>query len=176
MAGAVARESRGYVQTHQPCRRFAIGSESVSCHTRRSQWATDRKRSAGPPTESGITTDFPAYRGLLNAGTLRRVELLERYAAERSVTVLSVALAALATSRSVASLIVGAMSASQLRADVEAAHSWHPTTADLYALKQMVSDLPYATYYSAAIEPAIRSNVYIHTPRTYHEIVGSKPA
>jgi aryl-alcohol dehydrogenase-like predicted oxidoreductase len=62
-----------------------------------------------------------------------RLEQLERFADERAVPVLSVAIGGLAAMPAVASVIAGATKPEQVRANVEAG-AWEPTQDDLAAL------------------------------------------
>ncbi|HLM64296.1 MAG TPA: aldo/keto reductase [Acidimicrobiales bacterium] len=64
------------------------------------------------------------------------VERLEAFAAERGVTLLDVAVGGLAAQPGVASVIAGATSPEQVRANVEAA-SWVPSPEDLAALDEI---------------------------------------
>ena len=65
------------------------------------------------------------------------IERLSAYAAERGVTLLDVAVGGLAAQRAVASVIAGATSAEQLRANVRAG-DWRPTEEDLDVLDDIV--------------------------------------
>jgi aryl-alcohol dehydrogenase-like predicted oxidoreductase len=65
------------------------------------------------------------------------VEKLEVYAAERSITLLDVAVGGLAAQPAVASIIAGATTPDQVRANV-AAGSWAPSPDDLRALDEIV--------------------------------------
>ncbi len=62
-----------------------------------------------------------------------RIEALEAFARERSVTLLEVAIGGLAAQTPVASVIAGATKPDQVRANA-AAGAWEPTTSDLEAL------------------------------------------
>jgi aryl-alcohol dehydrogenase-like predicted oxidoreductase len=64
------------------------------------------------------------------------VEKLEAFAAERSVSLLDVALGGLAAQATVTSVIAGATSPDQLRANVTAT-MWSPSSSDLEALNQL---------------------------------------
>jgi aryl-alcohol dehydrogenase-like predicted oxidoreductase len=63
------------------------------------------------------------------------VERLEAFAAERSISLLDVALGGLAAQPAVASVIAGATSREQINANV-AALGWRPTADDLAALDE----------------------------------------
>jgi len=60
---------------------------------------------------------------------VHRIEAIEAFAAERGLTVLDVAIGGLAAQPAVASVIAGATSAEQVRANV-AAGAWEPTAED----------------------------------------------
>jgi aryl-alcohol dehydrogenase-like predicted oxidoreductase len=62
-----------------------------------------------------------------------RIEALERYAEERGVTLLHVAIGGLLAQPAIASVIAGATKPEQVRANVEAG-KWEPTADDLAAL------------------------------------------
>jgi aryl-alcohol dehydrogenase-like predicted oxidoreductase len=66
-----------------------------------------------------------------------RVEALEKYAADRDISLLDVAVGGLAAQPAVASVIAGATRPEQVVANVEAA-DWHPTPEDLAALDAIV--------------------------------------
>lgn len=65
------------------------------------------------------------------------IEALERYAAERGITLLDVAIAGLLAQPAVASVIAGATSEEQVRANARAG-GWQPTEADLEELDEIV--------------------------------------
>jgi aryl-alcohol dehydrogenase-like predicted oxidoreductase len=65
-----------------------------------------------------------------------RVEMLEAFARERAVSLLEVAIGGLAAQRPVASVIAGATSPEQVRANAEAG-AWEPTSSDLEALRAL---------------------------------------
>jgi aryl-alcohol dehydrogenase-like predicted oxidoreductase len=65
-----------------------------------------------------------------------RLEALERFAAERGVTLLDVAIGGLAAQRSVASVIAGATTAEQVAANVVAG-AWRPSAEDLVELDRV---------------------------------------
>ncbi len=74
---------------------------------------------------------------LLTEERFDAVEKLEAFAAERSVTLLDVALGGLAALPTVASVIAGATSPTQVRANV-AATSWSPSPDDLADLAKLL--------------------------------------
>jgi aryl-alcohol dehydrogenase-like predicted oxidoreductase len=65
-----------------------------------------------------------------------RIEALERYAEERGLTLLQVAIGGLLAQPAIASVIAGATKPEQVRANVEAGE-WEPTAADLAALNAL---------------------------------------
>jgi aryl-alcohol dehydrogenase-like predicted oxidoreductase len=65
-----------------------------------------------------------------------RIESLERYAEERGVTLLQVAIGGLLAQPAIASVIAGATKPEQVRANVEAGE-WKPTADDLSALYEL---------------------------------------
>jgi len=68
--------------------------------------------------------------------TFDRLEALERYAAERNVTLLQVAIGGLLAQPALTSVIAGATKPEQVRANV-AAGEWEPTPDDLVALNAL---------------------------------------
>ena len=72
----------------------------------------------------------------LAAADFDRIEALQAYADERGVPLLHVAVGGLAAQPAVASVIAGATSAEQVRANV-AAGAWEPSAADLVALDEV---------------------------------------
>ena len=74
---------------------------------------------------------------LLSGRNFDRVEGLERYAAERGISLLDVAIGGLAAQPAVACVIAGATKPEQVRANV-AAGGWQPTPEDLAALDDVV--------------------------------------
>jgi len=101
------------------------------------------------PLESGLLTGKyrrgrPAPEGTRLAGrddvltdeAFDKVERLERFAEERGVSLLEVAIGGLAALSAVASVIAGATKPEQVRANV-AAGEWEPSAEDLEALTQV---------------------------------------
>jgi aryl-alcohol dehydrogenase-like predicted oxidoreductase len=87
------------------------------------------KRGAAAPSGSRL-----ADRGqVLDGANWDAIEGLEKVAAERGVTILHLAIGGLAAQPAVSSVISGATSAAQLRANV-AAGLWEPTAEDLVAV------------------------------------------
>jgi len=74
---------------------------------------------------------------LLSGRNFDRVEGLEKYAAERGISLLDVAIGGLAAQPAVACVIAGATKPEQVRANV-AAGGWQPTPEDLAALDDVV--------------------------------------
>ena len=74
--------------------------------------------------------------GVLDDARFDVIEKLQTYAEERSVTLLDVAIGGLAAQPAVGSVIAGATSAEQVRANV-AAGAWSPTEDDLHALDEV---------------------------------------
>ena len=72
----------------------------------------------------------------LAAADFDRIERLQRFADERGLSLLDVAVGGLAAQPAVASVIAGATSAEQVRANV-AAGGWQPTPDDLVALDEV---------------------------------------
>src|SRR6266700_5310698 len=91
------------------------------------------RRGQAPPPGSRLATR-PGY---LTASKLDRVEALISWAAGRGLTILEVAIGALAAQPGCASVIAGAMSPEQVKANV-AAGEWAPSAADLAELDRIV--------------------------------------
>jgi aryl-alcohol dehydrogenase-like predicted oxidoreductase len=85
----------------------------------------------GAPRPEG--TRLADRDGVFTEETWQRLEALERFAADRSVTLLQVAIGGLLARPTVSSVIAGATKPEQVRANVEAAE-WEPTTEDIAAL------------------------------------------
>ncbi|MCL5734792.1 MAG: aldo/keto reductase [Actinobacteria bacterium] len=84
----------------------------------------------GLPQGSRLATN-DRYRGLATADALAYVERLRGFALERRHTLLELAFAWLASQEGVASVIAGAMTTEQVRANVAAGNSWRLTGTDL---------------------------------------------
>lgn len=93
------------------------------------------KYARGVPPPAG-TRLGDRKRELHDAAPWDVVEGLQRYAAERDLTLLDVAIGGLAALPAVASVIAGATSAEQVRANARAG-DWQPTEADLAALDEI---------------------------------------
>jgi aryl-alcohol dehydrogenase-like predicted oxidoreductase len=94
---------------------------------------TGKYRRGQPPPEG---TRLAGRHEVLTDETFDRVEALERYADERGVTLLHVAIGGLVARPAVASVIAGATKPEQVRANV-AAGEWEPTPVDLAALNAL---------------------------------------
>ncbi|NDL58804.1 aldo/keto reductase [Phytoactinopolyspora mesophila] len=92
------------------------------------------KRGHAAPEDSRLATQ-PAR---LEGADFDVIEALERYAAERSIGILDVAIGGLAAKPAVASVIAGATKPEQIVANVEAA-AWRPTPEDLAALEEIAA-------------------------------------
>ena len=95
------------------------------------------RRGEQAPAGSRAQLD-PSRASWLAAADWDRIEALEAYAAERDLSVLDVAIAGLAAQPAVASVISGATSGEQVRANA-AALRWQPTPADLVALDEVTA-------------------------------------
>jgi aryl-alcohol dehydrogenase-like predicted oxidoreductase len=89
------------------------------------------RRNAEPPAGSRLSSSAQAHR--LEGADFDRIEALERYAEERGVSLLQVALGGLAAQRAVGSVIAGATSAAQVGVNVQAA-AWRPIGEDAEVL------------------------------------------
>ena len=94
---------------------------------------TGKYRRGEPPPEG---TRLAAQGLDVPAETWDRVEALEAFARARGATVLELAIGGLAAQPTVASVIAGATSPEQVRANA-AAGTWEPTPADLEALRTL---------------------------------------
>jgi aryl-alcohol dehydrogenase-like predicted oxidoreductase len=88
----------------------------------------------GEPPPAG--TRLAARPERLSGEVFERVEALERYAQERSVSLLELAVGGLAAQPAVASVIAGATKPDQVRANARAG-DWEPDAADLEALAKL---------------------------------------
>lgn len=93
------------------------------------------RRGEEAPAGSRAALD-PSRAQWLERADWDRIEAVERYAAARGVSVLEVAIAALAAQPAVASVISGATSGRQVRANA-AALRWKPTGSDLVELDEI---------------------------------------
>jgi len=93
------------------------------------------QRGQTPPAGSRATS---APAPWLEHADWDRIEALEAYAAERDRTILDVAIAGLAAQPGVGSVISGATSGAQVRANA-AALQWNPSAADLATLDEITA-------------------------------------
>jgi aryl-alcohol dehydrogenase-like predicted oxidoreductase len=93
------------------------------------------KMRRGQPAPEG--SRLAARKGYVTDDKLDRVEALVSFAEERKASLLDVAIGGLAAQPAVASVIAGATSAEQVRANA-AAGDWEPTADDLVALDELV--------------------------------------
>lgn len=94
------------------------------------------RRGEAPPAGSRLAGGG-RYAQRLAAAPWDRIEAIERYAAERGITILDVAIGGLAAQPAVTSVIAGATSPEQVRANA-AAGAWRPSAEDLTALAQVL--------------------------------------
>ncbi|MFR9774684.1 aldo/keto reductase [Micromonospora sp. MS34] len=94
------------------------------------------KRGEAPPAGSRLSGGG-RYAERLAAADWDTIEAIEAYAAERGLTVLQVAIGGLAARPAVTSVIAGATTAAQVRANAEAG-TWQPTDEDLDALDALL--------------------------------------
>ncbi|HJQ43660.1 MAG TPA: aldo/keto reductase [Jatrophihabitantaceae bacterium] len=95
------------------------------------------RRGEEPPAGSRIAS-ISGRESLLTDETFDVVEALEAFAKKRDLSVLDVAIGGLAAQPAVASVIAGATSPDQVRANV-AAGSWQPTLDDLAELDDLTA-------------------------------------
>ncbi|MFK3981217.1 aldo/keto reductase [Micromonospora sp. NPDC050397] len=94
------------------------------------------KRGEAPPAGSRLAGGG-RYAERLAAAPWDAIEAIEKYAAERGLTPLQVAIGGLAAQPAVTSVIAGATSAEQVRANA-AAGAWQPSAEDLAALRAIL--------------------------------------
>lgn len=94
------------------------------------------KRGEAPPAGSRLAGGG-RYAQRLAAADWDTIEGIEAYAAERGVSMLHVAIGGLAAQLAVTSVIAGATTPDQVRANAEAG-TWQPTEADLKALRAVL--------------------------------------
>ncbi|MDW5324597.1 aldo/keto reductase [Plantactinospora sp. KLBMP9567] len=95
------------------------------------------KRGAQPPSDSRLAGPSPRYAARLASAPWDTIEALEKYAAERGRSLLDVAIGGLAAQPAVTSVIAGATTPDQVRANA-AAGRWQPTPDDLTALRALL--------------------------------------
>ncbi|MFC6019628.1 aldo/keto reductase [Plantactinospora solaniradicis] len=91
------------------------------------------KRGADAPSGSRLAGSAPRYAARLASAPWDTIEAIEKYAAERGLSLLDVAIGGLAAQPAVTSVIAGATTPDQVHANAQAAR-WHPTPTDLAAL------------------------------------------
>jgi aryl-alcohol dehydrogenase-like predicted oxidoreductase len=96
------------------------------------------RRGESAPAGSRADLD-PSRAQWLERADWDRIEAVTAYAAKRDLSVLDVAIAGLAAQPAVASVISGATSGDQVRANA-AALRWEPTEADLVELDEITAD------------------------------------
>ncbi|GGR84010.1 oxidoreductase [Micromonospora fulviviridis] len=94
------------------------------------------KRNEAPPAGSRLSGGG-RYAERLAAADWDTIEAIEAYAAERGVSMLQVAIGGLAARPAVTSVIAGATTPEQVRANAEAG-TWQPTDEDLDALDALL--------------------------------------
>jgi aryl-alcohol dehydrogenase-like predicted oxidoreductase len=112
------------------CERFGVGM--LPFYPLASGLLTGKyRRGAAAPPGSRLSRE--RYAGRLAKAPWDTIEAIEKYAGERGVSMLEVAIGGLAAKPAVASVIAGATTPEQVRANV-AASAWEPTAEDLAAL------------------------------------------
>ena len=99
---------------------------------------TGKYRKGAPVPEGTRVAKYERYRKLLTDENLDKVEALIAYAESRGHTILELAISWLLAHRVVASVIAGASSAQQVRANVRAA-GWSLGTAELEEIDALLS-------------------------------------
>ncbi|RKN44373.1 aldo/keto reductase [Micromonospora endolithica] len=94
------------------------------------------RRDQAPPAGSRLAGGG-RYAARLAAADWDTIEAIEAYAAERDLSMLQVAIGGLAAQPAVTSVIAGATTAEQVRANA-AAGSWQPTDSDAEALRDLL--------------------------------------
>jgi aryl-alcohol dehydrogenase-like predicted oxidoreductase len=116
------------------CERFGLGM--LPFFPLASGILTGKYRRGEPPPE-GTRLHAWGRASQLTDDRFDVVEKVEAYAAERGVTILDVAIGALAAQPAVSSVIAGATTPEQVRANVGALH-WQPSADDLSALREVL--------------------------------------
>jgi aryl-alcohol dehydrogenase-like predicted oxidoreductase len=93
----------------------------------------------GEPPAEGTRLSLPRYRKWLEGADWDTIEALTAYGEERGRTLLDVAIAGLAARPAVTSVIAGATTPEQIRANV-AAGTWQLTPADVAALDEILAE------------------------------------
>jgi aryl-alcohol dehydrogenase-like predicted oxidoreductase len=115
------------------CERFGLG---VLPYFPLSSGLLTGKYRRGQAAPEGTRLAADRYAARLAAAPWDTIEKLEAYARKRGLTLIEVAIGGLAAQPAVASVIAGATSADQVRANV-AAGQWEPTGADLAELDEI---------------------------------------
>src|SRR3954447_14494482 len=129
------------------------------------------------PLASGLLTgkysrDAEAKEGRLAGREIKdedfdRVDALQRFADERGITLLDVAIGGLLAMPAVSSVIAGATKPEQVRANVEAG-AWEPTAEDRAALRALREAMPARAPLGdapASLPPGTRQAPVTHRPR-----------
>ncbi|MEE6260403.1 aldo/keto reductase [Plantactinospora sonchi] len=95
------------------------------------------KRGAEPPADSRLAGSSPRYAQRLATAPWDTIEAIERYAAERGLSMVEVAIGGLAAQPAVTSVIAGATSPEQVRTNA-AAGRWRPSAEDLAELRALL--------------------------------------
>ncbi|GAA3756294.1 aldo/keto reductase [Plantactinospora mayteni] len=95
------------------------------------------KRGAQPPSDSRLAGSSPRYAARLASAPWDTIEALEKYAAERGRSLLDIAIGGLAAQPAVTSVIAGATTPDQVRANADAGR-WQPTPDDLTTLRTLL--------------------------------------
>ncbi|MFY1704386.1 aldo/keto reductase [Micromonospora sp. WMMA1923] len=98
---------------------------------------TGKYRRGSAPPEGTRLAGGGRYAERLAAADWDTIEAIEAYAAERGLLMLQVAIGGLAAQPAVTSVIAGATTADQVRANAEAG-AWRPDAADLAALRALL--------------------------------------
>ena len=112
------------------CERFGVGL--LPYFPLASGLLTGKYRQGEAPP-SGSRLSMPRYAGALDRTPWELIGRLEQYAKERSISMLDVAIGGLAAQPTVGSVIAGATTPEQVRANV-AAGAWVPSASDLAEL------------------------------------------
>jgi len=99
---------------------------------------TGKYRKGGPIPEGTRVAKYERYRKLLTDENLNKVEALIGYAESRGHTILELAISWLLAHRVVASVIAGASSAQQVRANASAA-AWSLSAPELDEIDALLS-------------------------------------
>jgi aryl-alcohol dehydrogenase-like predicted oxidoreductase len=92
----------------------------------------------GAPAPDGTRLSGERFAPRLASAPWEKIQMLEEFATERGLSLLTVAIGGLAAKPAVASVIAGATSAEQVAANVAAA-DWHPTPDDIEAINTLTA-------------------------------------